>query len=529
MEKDLKKYRNIIESFRRKQLNEPGEADGRKLWVALESFLRIYYEGRTMKTGYGPKSVMSDAFARVAKGLLKKKRRPLIFADTSHEADFLLRTLKTHGINACTWANIASANISKNTPDRKDNRVIVAVKTVEGQGINMQHHADAIICRPTPGDHLEQMKGRVDRPGQVTKELMLVMLMAEHTIEECKASNVRLAGNFFREYIAPVATKYRERIDLEATLVAGGTKKLKKGAVSEAWRRSLDAAGQSGAFASVADSRVSDAEADSTNDDFGPFGEDDGEVMQVVDEEPKYKALNKVIRNKGDPKAVEQAKSLAKSGFASLAVRRWLFPPKETRSHKLLKKKGAEDGLKVLPKSSLLRFSDATPPRILDKETLHEAVIHLSKNDSRLASIIARVGAEAIIDDYGTPKPPTQARLFDRLLRAITFTMVSVDAGNAFLRRLAIKIGVCLEEMSSARRKKILKKFLEDMKGSREVGDLKTMDQVHQLLLNGIHNQVTFTHEIVGELVKECEIIKGKRTGYPVSLFCHKMEVPFTF
>lgn len=30
---------------------------------------------------------------------------------------------------------------------QSNNTVIVAVKTVEGQGINMQGHADAILCR----------------------------------------------------------------------------------------------------------------------------------------------------------------------------------------------------------------------------------------------------------------------------------------------------------------------------------------------------------------------------------------------
>ena len=525
--KDLKKYRDIIETFRRKQLNEPGEVDGRKLWVALESFLRTHYEGRTLKATYGQESVMGDAFVRTTRALLRKKRRPLIFADTSNEADFLMRTLKAQGVVACTWAQIASAKICKKGK-QVNNRVIVAVKTVEGQGINMQHHADAIICRPTPGDHLEQMKGRVDRPGQTSKELLLVMLMAEHTIEECKAANVRLAGNFFREYIAPVATKYRERIDIEATLAAGGTKKLKKGTVSGAWMRSLEAAGQSGAFAIIKSDQASITES---SDDF----EDSIEVAINLTrgnkastmkednndtEEPGYKPLNKVIRNKGDPRAVEQAKCNAKNGLASLAVRRWLFPPKESSIHKAKQKDVARDGSKPLPKSSLLRFSDTKPPRIMDAETVREAVNHLSKNDSKLAAIIARIGAEALINDCGTPRPPTQARFFDRCVRAITFTMVSVDAGNAFLRRLAIKVGVCLEKMNPSRRKNVLKKFVLDMKAGGDNDDnidMNDLDRVHQLLLDGIHNQVTFTHEVVGELVKECEVIKGKRTGYPVS------------
>ena len=95
------------------------------------------------------------------------------------------------------------------------------------------------------------MKGRVDRPGQTTKDLILVVLVAEHTIEEAKFANIHLAGNFFREFLAPVASRHEERIDLEATLAAGGTAKLKRGTVESAWRRSLEAAGQSGKFSSV--------------------------------------------------------------------------------------------------------------------------------------------------------------------------------------------------------------------------------------------------------------------------------------
>ena len=66
-----------------------------------------------------------------------------------------------------------AAKGGKGGGDQAKAGVIVAVKSVEGQGINMQHDADTIVCRPTPGDHLEQMKGRVDRPGQQATERWL--------------------------------------------------------------------------------------------------------------------------------------------------------------------------------------------------------------------------------------------------------------------------------------------------------------------------------------------------------------------
>ena len=131
---------------------------------------------------------MGEAFAAECRKLLKQGRKPLIFADTQHEADHLLAVLGAKGLAARRWADVASQSVARagsgaakgggGAAAKKggDGGVIVAVKSVEGQGINMQHHADAIVCRPTPGDHLEQMKGRVDRPGQRSKELVLVVL-----------------------------------------------------------------------------------------------------------------------------------------------------------------------------------------------------------------------------------------------------------------------------------------------------------------------------------------------------------------
>ena len=111
---------------------------------------------------------------------------------------------------------------------------------------------------------------------------------------------------------------------------------------------------------------------------------------------------------------------MAKAGRASLAVQAWLFPPKATR---VAQKKG-------LPKDSLLRYSDTTPPVVLDRETVYKAVAHLSNKDPKLAALIARVGPDSLVRDCGPPRPPTQARLFDRCVRAITFTMVGTELAN---------------------------------------------------------------------------------------------------
>jgi len=381
---------------------------------------------------------------------------------------------------------------------------------------------------------------------------------------QAKFANIRLAGNFFREFIAPVATRYRERIDHEAILAAGGTGKLKKFTVRNAWKESLDAAGQSGAFAATSEERggVSAAggeendlvdeeeqeeEQEAEDEDELPSkrargsggkavaaagkggrgkGKDKGKAkaMDAEEEEdeeenggdddddddaPKYAALNKVKRNKGDPIACRQAKERAKEGKASLAVRRWLFPPKPAKA---LTVKGAP---RPLPMVSPLRFSDASPPLVLTPETVRAALEHLSSRDPRMEALITRVGADALVEELGHPLPPTQARLFNKCIRSITFTMVSVDAGNAFCRRLAIKVGVALEQLPAAQRKQILDKALADMMASGECR-IRSTDDLLKTLLDGRSKDILFTQELVAALIATCEKTKkGKPTGYP--------------
>ena len=434
----------------------------------------------------------------------------------------------------------------------------------------MQYDADAIICRPTPGDHLEQMKGRVDRPGQAAKELILVVLMAEHTLEEARFANIRLAGNFFREYIAPVATRYRERIDLEAMLAASGTQQLKRFTVLDQWRRALDEAGQSGAFArvqgeSVAQSSHADddeeeeeEEAKATEDDDGELpkkraragaakaaagggkakspakgkrkaGGDDGSDGDYVEEEEeeeeevevKYKARNTVLRNKGDPEAVRQAKAAAKAGRASLAVRRWLDAPKAKAK-----------GTKGKAKDSLLRFSDATPPVVLTRDVIKQAIEHLSKADPKLEALIVRVGADALENDIGCVRPPSEVRLFDKCVRAVTFVMVSMDAGNSFLRRLAIKIGVAIEQLEPSARCTLLNRALAEMHAASEMMKLASGEQLLQKLLGG-STEIPFTPPLLGALVDTCDVLHGKRRGWPHlcggSQKCGKNDDPADF
>lgn len=515
-ETDFKQYRSRVDAFKRRQLNDPDRANGLELFKNLRLFLREKYEGRdttsSQSTTYTSNSVMAKAISKLVQKLLHKGRRPLIFADTGHEADFLVRVLKSDKINVETWKNIATKQVSGSMQSSKK-MVIVAVKTVEGQGINMQHHSDTLICRPTVGDHLEQMKGRIDRPGQKTKNLQLYVVFCGHTIEEAAFANINLAGNFFRQYIAPVAERYRERIDLTATLAVAGKQKLKPGTVLKAWKEELEKAGISGSFASVkADhfhhSPTVEAADDVSVDDTLLESESHGK-----ESEPKYNPRNTVLVNKGDPLAVTEAKERARNGEASSIIREWLFAS-------TAKSRSGGKGLKgkSLPHTSVLRYSDQKPAMVLDADTVKKAVAHLATNDPQLAALIARVGADALIRDIGTPKKLTQGSLFDRALRAITFTMVSVSAGNVFMKKLGIKIGALLETYSEAHRNKLLSQLLSDMRESGKAVANDSPETLLALLLEGRHNEFIFTPALVGELVGKCYMDKGKRVGHPVSL-----------
>lgn len=518
---DLKQYRDIIQKYKRKQLNDSGASlDFRRLFIELTKFLRLRYECRELDGSFSAKSVMAEACHDVCKRLIRQGRRPLVFADTADEAAHYLSVLKGHDVHARSWAEVSSERVSGGAGNTASD-VIVAVKSVDGSGANMQGYADSIICRPTPGDHLEQMKGRVDRPGQTSKELILVVLVAEHTIEEAKYANIHLAGNFFREYIAPIATRYRERVDLEATLAVGGTAKLKRGTVENAWRRSLEQAGQSGAFARIGKSSASfddgddDEEQGSTklpaiSETSSIVESDDAAADDVVSNSkrpakaqsnPAYAPRNKVLRNKGDPAAVRQAKERAKKGFASLAVRRWLFdkPPR------------VRDGL---PLDSIKRYSEATPPIVMDAATVHKAVAHLSR-DPKLKSLIQRVGADALIRNIGEPSVPTQGSLFDKCLRAITFSMVSVAAGNSFLRKLSIKVAVCLERLSASKRASVLEAALREIREGNTLYQNLSPNELFQFLLKGKSGEIQFCQSLLRPLVDACENHNGKRTGYP--------------
>ena len=294
-----------------------------------------------------------------------------------------------------------------------------------------------------------------------------------------------------------MARRYKEAIDLEGVLAAGGAKKLRKGAVASAWRKCLEqstatgdlqsaaavalraaatggggsgddvdeveaeeaavegaeemadegavapvasgrkrARGQPGATpaprtrgkgkkkASVAAAEASIVDVDTADaavseaDLFGSDEEDTAETsnakgLDAGEATDGYTPTNLVKRNRGDPISVRAAKLAARDGKASSTILKWLFPPPESRT-------------KTAPRKKFGEFSETKPPLVMDGPTIQKAIAHLSARDPKMESLIARVGKDALCQNIGAVLPPTRERFFDKVLKGITFSQISV-------------------------------------------------------------------------------------------------------
>jgi 3-methyladenine DNA glycosylase/8-oxoguanine DNA glycosylase len=551
---DYSTYRRRISQWERDGLNR-GDPSGLKLHADLKHLLR----GELWEGAKGARtSPLAEAIAMQVLRLRDEGRRPVVFANTEDEKMRFRAVLRARGLTALSWAEINEKTRAAGFD------VILATIGSEAQGINMQHDADAIVCRPTPGDVLEQIKGRVDRPGQTQSELKLVIVFAQATIEEAEAANIRLAGSFFRTYLAPKATKYKEallQVDLAAMVaVHGGGEKRgahrpKAGAVRDAWHSALEEltnanalqghgldvpAGSAGSSGEVMDVEDDDEEEaverpvavedcdDLDEGEDGPASKrargsagkrgaaakaatgkgkasaDDNDAEEEAGVEPELKTINKTKRNRRSHEQYAAAKAAARKGQASLAVRRWLFKTEEVKA----------ECLTPPEKDKLWEFSTASPPITLTRNSVEAGVRQLCASDPKLERIITRVGVNAIYMQVASfaAKRPSKVRLFDYLLHGITFSMISVDAGNAFLRKLAIKAGTLIEVMPAVQRRAALEAIATEMaeSGDYEEGKAPTASELLDgkgggLLLEANTSRLMFPPALVGVIVDACD------------------------
>ena len=120
-----------------------------------------------------------------------KNRKILIYARSKNEADLIAQKIKT---------------VSR-YPDKSGKHTVVAYS--EGTyGLNDLVAYDTILSRPPEPDRLDQMKGRLDRPGQKETNLYLEYLLTEGTIEEALLIRLQIANHFYKSHILPLAEFY---------------------------------------------------------------------------------------------------------------------------------------------------------------------------------------------------------------------------------------------------------------------------------------------------------------------------------
>ena len=92
---------------------------------------------------------------------------------------------------------------------------------------------------------------------------------------------------------------------------------------------------------------------------------------------------------------------------------------------------------------------------------------------------------------------------------------MSLDAGNSFLRRLAMKVGVCIENLKPARRKQVLDINLKEQQDAGILIGETNSNRILEMLLEGDFKNILLTHTMLREVINGCEVINGKKTGYP--------------
>ena len=420
--KTAQSYEASLSNFQRKA---PADQDQRSLYVSLKQLLAAHYEPETLP----------HAVAAAAVRLLAKGRRPLIFANTEKE---LLRILDVMP-NARRWqgrprvdGSGAGAAVPKAHGRHTPSALVVTIHAA-AQGLNLQHEADCIICRPQPGDRLEQMKGRIDRPGQARKDLDLIVLMAQGTVEEAEAANIRLCGTFFRHYISPHSRQF-EQIAIDANMVKVSSSNGGKAGVPRGSRGSVQSAFRKGL------ALLTSTPSEESGRKRSAGGGDGEEMEQEEEEEEEGVAIDRekvrlggeaaakmhVTSPKGSPSKKAKAAGEARggNGSASPGSAPWLAVKRQ---------------MDVVPRKLAYDLS-VLPPAVLDRALLKKAAVHLCEVDPTLRILIKRLGVTCVPTREGSTKELSDNGAFLSLVKGVVFQMISVQV-SVFL--LSLSVSVC--------------------------------------------------------------------------------------
>jgi hypothetical protein len=124
-------------------------------------------------------------------------RKVLIYARSKEEANAWSLKLKVPIYGAVNKTNNCIITLANGT-----------------YGLNDLVIYDTILMRPPEPDKLPQIRGRLDRPGQLSDNLYMEYFIVGDTIEEGLIARLNIASRFIHEYIMPLANFYELSVTL---------------------------------------------------------------------------------------------------------------------------------------------------------------------------------------------------------------------------------------------------------------------------------------------------------------------------
>ena len=381
-----------------------GQRDARIVFGELKTVLRDMWEG----------SCLLEATQSEINRLESNDKNVLLYANSESQLDSLTSKLSSSRV----W--------SHGEPSKPKGKGPLIVTVQRGAyGLNLQKEANVIICRPQPGDLIEQMKGRIDRPGQETKNLTLVVLYAENTIEEAEAANIRLCGSFFRQYIDPLSRSFQE-CAIEASAMASSSNFVKPrrgamgGQIAAAFRKHLEEPEAPEAAPEPKPKKPASKTTKSRKPSAKTSKKDNVKSIEKAAPKKKKSKNNETSSSSSESdSSTDTVKAKNKKKPPAKAAKRKAAPKTATKKSK--PEESEEEEEEDLP----------TVPRKMTTQSAIDALGWLTQRDSQLASVIAAVG------------PPTEfvSQLGDdpalkSLVRSVVFQQISIHAAGAIFGRL---------------------------------------------------------------------------------------------
>ncbi|NDB59956.1 DEAD/DEAH box helicase [bacterium] len=122
---------------------------------------------------------------------LEKGKKALIYAESKLEAEQFAKNIPDVGLY----------------PDISKRHVVVSYANGT-YGLNDLVGFNVLVTRPPEPDKLPQMKGRLDRPGQLSNQLEIIYILLENTIEEATYLRIDLCNKFYSNHIMPISEFY---------------------------------------------------------------------------------------------------------------------------------------------------------------------------------------------------------------------------------------------------------------------------------------------------------------------------------